>query len=168
MTKKSKPEDSGCRATPTDGHQSVAAAEIARGTVRFLTCLDYVCVAEMPLPNGQRAGIVALSQTGKIVIVEIKSCHEDFRAGQKWSGYRDYCDALYFAVNTGFPLAVLPPDTGLIVADRYGADMISPAPDAPLQAARRKAVTLLFARASARRLSNLLDPELLRLANAGV
>ncbi len=143
-----------------DGRQSPASLEIARGTIRFLTQLGYACLTELPLPNGQRADIVALSRTGNILIVEIKSCLNDFRTDQKWSGYREYCDELYFAVTTDFPAAVLPEDTGLILADRFAADMVRPAPETPLAAARRKAMTLRFAHASARRLSSIYDPGL--------
>jgi hypothetical protein len=146
--------------TSPDGRQSAAALNIARGTVRFLTQLGYACVTELPLPNGQRADITAISRTGKILIVEIKSCLNDFRTDQKWSGYRAYCDALYFAVNTDFPVAVLPPDAGLFLADRFAAEMVRAAPEMPLAAARRKALTLRFAHASARRLASICDPGL--------
>ena len=115
---------------------------------------------EMPLPNFQRADVFAVTRTGGIIVVEIKSCLNDFRTDQKWTGYRDYCDELYFAVKTDFPTEVLPPDAGLILADKYGAEIIRPAPLTPLAAARRKTLTLRFARASARRLSSLLDPAL--------
>ena len=160
MTENSKIEECVRDATPCDGRQSQAAAEIGRGTVRLLTGLGYSCIAELPLPNGQRADITALSATGRIVIVEVKSCLNDFRTDQKWEGYLDYCDELYFSVNTEFPIDVLPGDTGLIIADRYGAEMVRHAPETPLNAARRKTVTLRFARAAALRLSLSLDPAL--------
>lgn len=156
---------SACVVSP-DGRQSATAAEIARGTVRYLIELGHACVAELPLPNGQRADITVLSPNGRILIVEIKSCLNDFRTDQKWSGYRDFCDELYFAVKSDFPVEVLPDDAGLILADRYGAETIRPAPESPMTAARRKAMTLRFARAAALRLSASLDPAL-KLALSG-
>ena len=54
---------------------------------------------------------------------------------------------------------VLPPDTGLIIADGYGAEIIRPAPESRLAGARRKAVTLRFAHAAAGRLHTLWDPD---------
>jgi hypothetical protein len=55
----------------------------------------------------------------------------------------------------------LGPDcAGLIVADRYDAEIIRGAPHRPLAAARRKAETLRFARRAARRLAGDLDPGL--------
>lgn len=144
----------------TDGRQSLIASEIARGTVRFLSRLGHACVPELPLPNGLRADITAINKHGRIIIVEIKSCLNDFRTDQKWQGYREFCDELYFAVNVDFPVDVLPPNEGLILADKYAAEMIRPSSCSPLTASRRKALTLRFARASARRLSAHLDPAL--------
>ncbi len=160
MTENIKTEDRVPTVAPCDGRQSKAAAEIARGTVRLLTGLGYACVAELPLPNGQRADITALSATGRIVIVEIKSCLNDFRTDQKWTGYLGYCDEIYFSVNTEFPIAVLPDETGLILADRYGAEMVRHSPELLLSAPRRKAMTLRFAHAAALRLALSLDPAL--------
>ena len=66
----------------------------------------------------------------------------------------------------GFPLDPfdgdgLGPDcAGLIVADRYDADIVREAPHRPLAAARRKAETLRFARRAALRLAGSLDPGL--------
>jgi hypothetical protein len=53
---------------------------------------------------------------------------------------------------------IMPHDAGLIVADQYGAEILRDAPLHPLVAARRKAVTLLFARVAAQRLHGLWDP----------
>ena len=160
MTKAGKIEEDSAEFTITDRRQSQSAAAIARGTVRLLTRLGHSCLAEVPLPNGQRADIVAVTKTGKILIIEIKSCLNDFRTDQKWTGYRDYCDELYFAVDIDFPAAVLPQDAGLILADKYGAEIMRAAPETPVTAARRKALTLRIARISARRLAAVLDPSL--------
>lgn len=132
--------------------------QLQRGTARYLTGLGYGVVTEMPLPNGLRADVVGLSATGEILIVEIKSCLEDFRADQKWQGYRAYCDRLAFAVAPEFPEDVLPADVGLIVADAYGADTLRQAATVPLPAARRKALMIAFARLAAGRLQLRLDP----------
>jgi hypothetical protein len=53
---------------------------------------------------------------------------------------------------------ILPEDAGLVVADSYGAEILRPAPTHPLVAARRKAVTVSFARVAAQRLHGLWDP----------
>ena len=55
----------------------------------------------------------------------------------------------------------LPEDCGLILADRYGGEIVRPAKLAPAMAgARRKALTLRFARTAALRLAIRADPEL--------
>jgi hypothetical protein len=58
-----------------------------------------------------------------------------------------------------FPTDVLPADTGLIVADRFGGTVVRPAPEHKLVSARRKAMTLVLARAAAFRLQRVADPE---------
>jgi len=54
---------------------------------------------------------------------------------------------------------VLPEDTGLIVADRYGGEIVRAAPEHKLAGARRKAMTLRLARSAALRLQGVIDPE---------
>lgn len=93
-------------------------------------------------------------------IIEVKSCLEDFRTDTKWAEYREFCDRLYFAVLPTFPHEILPADTGLIVADRYGGEMVRQAPEHRLPAVRRKTMILRFARLAAIRLHGVADPEL--------
>ena len=143
-----------------DGRQSPAAAAIARGTRRLLLSLGFATLTELPLANGRRADIVAMSDRGEIWIVEIKSSVADFRSDAKWPQYAEYCDRLLFAVDREFPLDILPAETGLIVADAYGAELLRPAPPLQMAGARRKAMLLRFARAAALRLHGLSDPEL--------
>ena len=134
--------------------------EVCRGVGRLLRTLSFAVINELPLPNGRRADVVGLSPSGDIWIVEVKSCLEDLRVDAKWPEYRDFSDALFFAVAPDFPQAVLPTDTGLILADRYGAEIVRQAPETRLAAARRKAMTLRFARAAAFTLQVLVDPSL--------
>ena len=116
-------------------------------------------VSEVSLANGRRADIAAVAASGEIWIVEIKSSIEDFRTDQKWPEYRDYCDRLFFAVAPAFPREILPADTGLIIADRYGGEIVRAAPEHKLAGARRKAVTLRLVHTAAFRLQAAIDPE---------
>ena len=141
------------------GRQSPAAFDICRGVVRLLRAHGMAAVSEVTLASGRRADIAATAESGEIWIVEIKSSLEDFRSDQKWPEYRDYCDRLFFAVGPGFPREVLPPDTGLIIADRYGGDIVRAAPEHKLAGARRKAVTLRLVQTAAHRLQAIIDPE---------
>jgi hypothetical protein len=135
------------------------ARDIERGVTRLLLAHGIVSVVELPLPDGHRADVVGIGGDGRIIIVEIKSGVADFRSDRKWEAYRAYCDGLYFAVAADFPVALLPDATGLILADRYGGDFARAAPAHPFVAARRKAMTLRFARASAARLTRYRDPD---------
>ena len=146
-------------AAPVDGRQSPTALAIARGTARYLHALGYCVVAELPLPSGRRADLVALGGDGEIIIIEIKSSIADFRADQKWTDYRLHCDRLFFATVVDVPCEIFPADAGLIVADAFGASIISEAPEHRLPAATRKAIMLRFAHAAASRLQALTDPQ---------
>lgn len=131
---------------------SDAANNVARGAVRHLTALGISVLMEVSLPNGRRADIYGLDRKGRIICVEIKSCLTDFTSDQKWHEYLEYCDEFFFAVDQDFPLEVLPSEWGLIIADRYGAEIARPSPDQKLNAARRKSLMLSFARSAADRL----------------
>lgn len=143
---------------PIDGRQSEVALAVARGTARLLHAHGFCVVSELPLPSGRRADLVALDSGGEVWIVEIKSSVADFRADQKWQDYRLHCDRLFFATSQEVPCEIFPPDTGLIVADNFGAQLMCEAPEHKLAAATRKAMMLLFARAAALRLQSLADP----------
>jgi hypothetical protein len=143
---------------PVDGRQSQTALAVARGTGRLLLSLGFACVGELALPSGRRADIVALDSDGEIWIVEIKSSIEDFRADQKWMDYRLHCDRLFFATTMEVPCEIFPQDTGLIVADAFGAEIKCEAPEHRLPAATRKSMMLRFAQAAALRLQSLADP----------
>ena len=143
----------------TDRRQSETALAIARGTARLLRSLGFACVSELSLPSGRRADLVAINERGEIWIVEIKSSIEDLRADQKWPEYRVHCDRLFFAFTQDLPCEIFPADTGLIVADAYGAHMHCPAPEHRLPAATRKSMTIRFALAAAQRINRLTDPQ---------
>jgi hypothetical protein len=144
----------------SDAEDALVAAEICRGTMRTLLALDHVAVAEVPLANGRRADLAAVDRAGGIVIVEVKSSRTDFMTDRKWPDYLGFCDRFYFAVGVGFPEAILPPEEGLIVADRYAAEVARPPQHRPLPAARRKAMLIRIARLAALRLHGVLDPDL--------
>jgi hypothetical protein len=109
---------------------------------------------EVPLANGRRADVMGLTASGEIWIVETKSCLEDFAVDSKWPDYRDYCDRFFFAVTEDFPRELIPDDVGLIVADGFGGAILRDSAARPLAGARRKAVTLVFARLAALRLAS--------------
>jgi hypothetical protein len=139
--------------------ESATALAVARGTARLLHSLAFAVVAELALPSGRRADLVALGAAGEFWIVEIKSSIADLRADRKWLEYRRHCDRLFFATTVQVPCEIFPPDTGLIVADSFGAAIVCEAPEHRLHAATRKRMMLTFARAAALRLSALTDPE---------
>jgi hypothetical protein len=141
-----------------DRRQSAGALAIARGTMRLLLSLGFSCVSELALASGRRADLVALGRDGEIWIVEIKSSIADFRADHKWMDYRLHCDRLFFATSTQVPCEIFPPDTGLIVADAFGASIVCEAPEHRIAGATRRSMLLRFGRAAGLRLQSLVDP----------
>lgn len=105
----------------------------------------------MPLGGG-RADVLGRDGKGRFTIVEIKSGLADFRADSKWEDYRDHCDRLYFAVGDDFPLDALPANTGVMVADRFGAEIRREAPVQPMAQGLRRRQAVRFGRIAANRL----------------
>jgi hypothetical protein len=112
----------------------------------------------LPLLDGRRADVVALGSDGSLWIVEIKSSIADFRADRKWRDYVAHCDRLYFAIPDHLPVHIMPEEAGLIVADRFGAEIVREAEARRISPATRRAVMLRFAIAAADRLHRLADP----------
>ncbi len=133
------------------------AAEVARGVCRLLLQDGYAPILEFTLPNGRRLDVAAIGPGGEILGVEIKVALADLRGDAKWPEYLDYCDLFYFAIPPDFPPEHVPPQTGLMVADRHGGEIVKQAQAQSLHASRRKAVTIGFACVAAMRLSSILD-----------
>ncbi|HEY3911162.1 MAG TPA: MmcB family DNA repair protein [Stellaceae bacterium] len=139
--------------------EPISAPLLARGVSRALAQLGYASLMEFPLANSRRADVLGVSRNGELIIVEIKSSVADFRADRKWPAYREFADRLYFAVASGFPTALIPEECGLMVADAFGAAVLRDGRASPLGAARRRALTLRFARIAAARLHRSIDPD---------
>ena len=135
-------------------------ANVTRGAARLLIDLGYAPLAEVTLPNGRRADLMALSPKGELAIIEVKSGIEDYRVDRKWHEYLPYCDRFAFAVAPEFPQHILPEEPGLIVCDGFGGAVLREAPATPLAPARRKALTSAFARLAAMRAMGVAATEL--------
>ena len=132
---------------------------LARGVCRHLASLGFAPVEEFTPERGKRVDVMALGPKGEIWVVECKSSRADFRGDAKWEGYLEWCDRYFWAVDSAFPVEVLPEETGLILADAYDAEILRMGPESRLAGARRKALTQRFAVHAARRLHALRDPD---------
>ncbi len=137
----------------------ITGQRLTRGVCRALGALGYAALAEFPLNSGRRVDVIAVNGAGETVIVEIKTSTADYRADRKWNEYLEFCDAFYFAVPSAFPLALLPADCGLMIADDYGAEILRRPAAQPMNGSRRRAQTLRLALAAMQRLGRLIDPE---------
>ena len=103
---------------------AIRTASVTQGAARLFVSLGHAVLREVSLPHGRRADLLALGPDDSFVIVEVKSCERDFLSDAKWPEYRAFCDRLYFAVDPAFPHAMLPNETGLLVADAYGGAVL--------------------------------------------
>lgn len=136
---------------------SITAQDVARGVSRLLLQEGFSPILEFTLANGRRLDVAALGADGTVMGVEIKVAVADLKGDMKWPEYLEFCELFYFAIPPDFPDELVPSDTGLIVADRYGGAIVRPSPVAQIHASRRKAVTLRFAKVAAERLNTALD-----------
>ncbi|MCB1406942.1 MAG: MmcB family DNA repair protein [Rhodobacteraceae bacterium] len=131
---------------------------LARGVCRLLRSHDFATLDEVTPRPGLRVDVMAVGPRGEIWVVECKSSRADFTSDRKWQGYLDWCDRFFWAVPSEFPTEILPAEAGMIIADEYFGEIVTMAPSQPLAAARRKALTLRFARMAALRHQALRDP----------
>jgi hypothetical protein len=131
---------------------------LARGVSRYLASLGFATVEEFSPERGLRVDVMALGPKGELWVVECKSCRADFQGDAKWEGYLAYCDRYFWAVDEAFPVDLLPEDSGLILADGYGAEILRMPEEQKLAAARRTKLTRKFAHHAARRLQGFRDP----------
>ena len=134
---------------------------VTLGALRLMDQMAMACVTEMRLANGRRSDIMAIGEKGELWIIEVKSCRADFESDGKWHEYRPFCDKFFFAVNEAFPTELLPLDAGLIISDQFGGALVRGAAEHKLAPARRKALTLKFARAAAQRYTQVQASSLL-------
>lgn len=130
---------------------SVAQA-LSCGVSRLLADMGYRPLCEVKVQPKRRADIVGLGRAGEVVIVEIKSGAQDFLSDTKWPDYLPCCDQFYFGVGMDFDVSMLPDGVGIVMADKFGAEIVRPAPHQRMHASTRRAVVLRYARTAAARL----------------
>jgi len=131
---------------------------LARGVCRHLRQHDFLTLTEFAPASGLRVDVMALGAKGELWIIECKSSRADFIADHKWQGYLEWCDRYFWAVNPDFPSDVLPEETGVMLADAYDGEILRMPGEVKLSSARRKKLTLKFARNAADRLQKCQDP----------
>jgi len=119
---------------------------------------DFVTVEELVPTSGLRVDVMGLGPKGEVWVIECKSSRADYMSDHKWQGYLEWCDRFFWAVDADFPTELLPQETGLIIADGYGGEIIRMGPESKLPAARRKMMVQKFARHAALRLQSFRDP----------
>lgn len=136
-----------------------STARVTRGAERLLIELGYAPMREVSLTNGRRVDLVGLNKRGELAVVEVKSGVSDFRSDSKWHEYLDYCHSFYFAVDCDFPRRLLdeeisfPAETGVIVADAYGGEILREAGHRKVNATKARTLVQKMARTGALRLA---------------
>ncbi len=142
---------------PEDPDEESRTAEITRGVRRLFLDMGFAPLCELTLITGRRVDVAGLNKKGELIVAEVKSSIPDFKSDHKWTEYLAHCDRFFFAVNRDFPNELIPNEVGLIIADGYGGTVMRESPTLKLAPARRKSLTLKFARVAAERLSYSLD-----------
>lgn len=132
---------------------------LARGVARMLRSFDHAVLTEFVPARGLRVDAISISPTGEIWIIECKSSRADFTSDRKWQSYLEWSDRFFWAVDGDFPDDLLPPDTGLIRADAYGAEILRESPLTKMAGARRSRLMRDIARVASIRLQALTDPQ---------
>ncbi len=143
-----------------DPRRPLGATQIARGVARLFESLGYRTLVEMRLASGRRVDVIGLDARGRFAVAEIKSSPADFRADRKWRDYLPSCDDFYYAVAAEFPLDLLPEDTGIVVAHRFGGEVLRPSNRRPMATVARNRQILLFAHTAGGRLYRLQNSAL--------
>lgn len=131
---------------------------LARGVCRHLLGHDFVTVEELSPARGLRVDVMAMGPRDEIWVIECKSGRADFQSDSKWQGYLEWCDRFFWAVDAEFPTDLLPPETGLLMADGYDAEIVRMPDESRLAPARRKLMIRKFARHAAMRWHMSRDP----------
>src|SRR5262249_59702762 len=87
---------------------------VCRGACRLMRQAGHSVLLEVPLPDGRRADIVAVSRNGELTIVEVKSSLVDWGVDIKRAHYLHWGDQLYFSVPVDFPHSPSTPSIRLI------------------------------------------------------
>jgi len=128
--------------------------------MRHFSQIGLSSLSEFSPARGLRVDIITLGMANEIWIVECKSCQSDFKSDKKWQNYLDWCDRYFWAVEANFPIDILPPDTGVIIADAYDASILREAPLKKLSVARRKKIIKSIAKSACNRLLTHTDPKI--------
>ncbi|UWQ22673.1 MmcB family DNA repair protein [Jannaschia sp. W003] len=133
---------------------------LARGVARHLRDHDFCCLEEFVPDRGLRIDVMAMGPKSEFWVIECKSSRADFMSDLKWRNYLPFADRFFFAVDCDFPTEILPGDVGLIIGDAFGAEVIRMPEGTPLPQAKRRKLTVRFARTAAQRLHWARDPML--------
>ena len=128
---------------------------LTRGVCRLFQQLGFGTLTEFRLSNGRRVDVMAMHPSGEFVIIEIKSTIADYRADKKWHEYIPFCERFYFAVPSEFPIALVPDDCGVIMADSFDAVVRRESSSKALNSNRKRHQLINFALTASWRLGQI-------------
>jgi hypothetical protein len=109
-------EDEAVRQIDVTDARAIASA-VARHFEQKRLC---AVSCEFGLANNQRLDVIGVNYWGEILGAEVKVTRQDWRGDQKWYGYTQYCDWLWFA----FPAGLVTPAEFRATAAAKHAGMI--------------------------------------------
>ena len=128
------------------------AKALVLGVQALFYDLGYCSITEMRLSSGRRVDVIGLDRRGRFAVAEIKTSPTDLRSDKKWAGYLAFCDVFYFDIPVNFPIEIVPNETGVIVADQFGGEILRPSQQHTMPMGRRNRQIMQFARTAGTRL----------------
>lgn len=115
----------------------IVTANVSDEVAKYYTSKRYCVSKEIGLcKSGRlRADFLALNIKRQIIIVEVKSCVEDFKTDKKWRKYLPYCNKLYFALTPDVwdkLKAEIPQGIGVMITSGYGITIVQNAKNRPV------------------------------------
>lgn len=76
---------------------------IRKAATYYLTDKNYSIYDEVGLKSSSkssklRADLLGVTMAGQIILIEVKSCWQDFTSDTKWEQYLKFCNKMYFAI----------------------------------------------------------------------
>jgi hypothetical protein len=73
---------------------------VTETALRYFARNGYSVYPEVGIQSGGnlRADVLAMNMKGKVTIIEVKSCWQDFATDKKWINYLPYCNKFYFCI----------------------------------------------------------------------
>lgn len=85
-------------------NRKAITAAVTAAVSNYLQDAQYSVYEEISVEHGarRRADLLAIGKDHDVMLVEVKSCAQDFRSDTKWIEYLESCNRMYLAISRDF------------------------------------------------------------------